>query len=469
MARIASLLAAVAASLPVAAHAAPPLAGTYLERADGQGGECPADADEDCLLQVAAKDKAACDKADARSACDPRLSERPTLDFEKILDDQLTRAIGAIGASGFSNVSAVFDNVIDRSGAGAELTPAEMQAYRANFMASVDGRDDLATAVREAIRQALPAMPEALAEKINAANLSYTVGPELRPRSAFPTGLAPLPVPQSWLSDPEEANETLSEGQAPPPPSFDARQNWPACAKVIGRIHDQGNCGSCWAFAAMQVMDSRTCIGLSNTGDNDIDVDLSRGFAISCVPELAGSGCGGAYPLAAYLYIKTHRGIPPTECVPYFAAGTRRRDSTTRRRAPACPRSCSRGRKFTTLYRPRGIGVNVQMFTGGAETKDKRPNEAMMNAIMSGGPVDWMVDSNQILGYRTGVIRHCFQPADHAVTAIGWGSGGPDGEHIITINSWGESWGDKGMFKAGWCMVGYWTRPGIVRQVDDDR
>lgn len=30
------------------------------------------------------------------------------------------------------------------------------------------------------------------------------------------------------------------------PTSFDAVQNWPECAGIIGQIQDQSACGSCW-------------------------------------------------------------------------------------------------------------------------------------------------------------------------------------------------------------------------------
>ena len=37
------------------------------------------------------------------------------------------------------------------------------------------------------------------------------------------------------------------------PESFDAREAWPECQNIIGRIRDQSNCGSCWAFGATEV------------------------------------------------------------------------------------------------------------------------------------------------------------------------------------------------------------------------
>merc|ERR1712014_203402 len=44
------------------------------------------------------------------------------------------------------------------------------------------------------------------------------------------------------------------------PESFDSEQQWPQCAKVIGDIRDQSNCGCCWAFAGAEAASDRMCI-----------------------------------------------------------------------------------------------------------------------------------------------------------------------------------------------------------------
>merc|ERR1719331_3731757 len=36
------------------------------------------------------------------------------------------------------------------------------------------------------------------------------------------------------------------------PASFDSATNWPHCAKMIGDIRDQSNCGCCWAFGGAE-------------------------------------------------------------------------------------------------------------------------------------------------------------------------------------------------------------------------
>ncbi|CAN0294021.1 unnamed protein product, partial [Ectocarpus fasciculatus] len=42
------------------------------------------------------------------------------------------------------------------------------------------------------------------------------------------------------------------------PVNFDAREAFPECASVIGRVRDQSDCGSCWAFASTEVRIGRS-------------------------------------------------------------------------------------------------------------------------------------------------------------------------------------------------------------------
>jgi hypothetical protein len=41
---------------------------------------------------------------------------------------------------------------------------------------------------------------------------------------------------------------------------FDARTEWPICAKIVGNIQDQAGCGSCWAVAVASAFTDRLCI-----------------------------------------------------------------------------------------------------------------------------------------------------------------------------------------------------------------
>ena len=44
------------------------------------------------------------------------------------------------------------------------------------------------------------------------------------------------------------------------PEAFDSAARWPECAKLIGDIRDQSNCGCCWAFAGAEAASDRQCI-----------------------------------------------------------------------------------------------------------------------------------------------------------------------------------------------------------------
>lgn len=44
------------------------------------------------------------------------------------------------------------------------------------------------------------------------------------------------------------------------PAEFDSRTAWPNCP-TISEIRDQGSCGSCWAFGAVEAMSDRVSIG----------------------------------------------------------------------------------------------------------------------------------------------------------------------------------------------------------------
>merc|ERR1711959_590039 len=49
------------------------------------------------------------------------------------------------------------------------------------------------------------------------------------------------------------------------PEAFDSEENWPQCAKVIGDIRDQSNCGCCRAFGGASAASDRLCISTNGT------------------------------------------------------------------------------------------------------------------------------------------------------------------------------------------------------------
>ena len=69
------------------------------------------------------------------------------------------------------------------------------------------------------------------------------------------------------------------------PENFLAKDKWPTC---VHEIRDQQRCGSCWAFAATEVLSDRFCIA----SEGAVNVILSPQDMVSC--DKADMGCNGA-------------------------------------------------------------------------------------------------------------------------------------------------------------------------------
>merc|ERR1719226_51117 len=81
------------------------------------------------------------------------------------------------------------------------------------------------------------------------------------------------------------------------PESFDSEQNWPQCAKIIGDIRDQSNCGCCWAFAGAEAASDRMCIA----SNGSLMMPLSAEDVCFCSES---NGCGGGQIDTPWEYIQ---------------------------------------------------------------------------------------------------------------------------------------------------------------------
>lgn len=206
--------------------------------------------------------------------------------------------------------------------------------------------------------------------------------------------------------DNDKNNESL-------PLSFDWRDRG-----VLTPIKNQGSCGSCWAFASIEVAESVARLG----GFFENAPLFSPKQLVDCCDS--SFGCSGGYIDATFQYMVS-RGVVNESSYPYNP------------HQDTCSRNDSRIAEFT----PRGcfhIGANI------ARTH-------LSHFLMEKGPlvIGVAARSSVFQLYTGGVIRNwdCGTEVDHAVQLVGFGQDEDGLKYWVVRNSWGEKWGENGFFR----------------------
>jgi cathepsin B len=369
----------------------------------------------------------------------------------------------------------LFDEVAKEGAMEREFLEAELLAFKNRFASAMkDGCKDIHSerewveAAGRELEQQKPLMTAALAASVNDAGLGYTAKMQdwllHESVSKFQSRLGLLS--SEGQKDVLKREESARRASLSLPETFRAEQKWPQCAQAILRIHNQGACGSCWAFGAVASIDARMCIASNGTWNLPEDI-LSRLHVTSCAAELQGytnyDGCQGG--LEPWVYEMMGRGgIVSSRCLPYYIGGEGTEHFDHQDVAPPCETHCQNGYSLSMsddIYSSAGV-ENYDWLT---QVRGD-PEKIMMTkmAIYQEGPVSFDFYANhEFMGYQSGVFSVCtgHEIGNHAVYAFGWGKD-DDVDFIEALNSWGTDWGANGGFRIHPRCVTDVTIPGTI-------
>ena len=196
------------------------------------------------------------------------------------------------------------------------------------------------------------------------------------------------------------------------PTSIDWREK-----KVVNQVQDQGQCGSCWAFSAIQAQESAWAI---KTGEL---LKLSEQNLVDCVNSCY--GCNGGLMTNAYDYVIKYQDG-------YFMLEEDYRYSAV---SGTCKFDRSKGVAPIKSY------IEIQSYSE-SDLADKVANY---------GPAAIAIDASNwsFQLYSSGIYDEPSCSAynlDHGVGCVGYGTEGGVNYWIVR-NSWGTSWGEKGYIR----------------------
>lgn len=196
---------------------------------------------------------------------------------------------------------------------------------------------------------------------------------------------------------------------------------------AVTEVKDQGQCGSCWAFATTGAVEGVNAIAATGGGQGHRPVSASEQELVDCDVRGGDQGCEGGLMDYAYAFVVRNGGLDTERDYPYTGE------------EGACDKAKLR-RRVLTIDGFEDVPAN---------------DEEALRAAVARQPVAVAIEADQraFQLYAGGVLTEadvaCGTALDHGVLVVGYGTDTDDAEnngmpYWIVKNSWGPDWGEQG-------------------------
>jgi len=188
--------------------------------------------------------------------------------------------------------------------------------------------------------------------------------------------------------------------------------DWRNTAGVVTSVKNQGNCGTCWSFAAIGATEAAWALsGHIKTPP----VSLSEQELLDCA-----SSVGDAGPYGIDFIVK-NGGINSFDNYPYSGN---------------CGGTCNQTAKAVKVAQVKSV-----------KCLDNNGPESDILSWLEKSPMAISLAGTTLASYRSGILTACTdRDMNHSVTLVGYGTSNST-EFWILKNSWGASWGENGFFR----------------------
>jgi len=195
---------------------------------------------------------------------------------------------------------------------------------------------------------------------------------------------------------------------------------------VVTDVKNQGSCGSCWAFATVEQIESYVAI-------NNVTVpELSTQEVTTCTPNTLScggtGGCKGSIPQLGFNYVQLF-GLTTASEYPYWSGVTGMTGN--------CKYNLDKRAPVATV--------------SGFDTLPRNDIAVVMEHLANVGPLAIAGCATPWQFYSHGVYDGCDYGSNielnHAIQLVGYGTDPAEGDYWLVRNSWGTGWGEKGYIR----------------------